>query len=69
MATLPKLDSTKDLNRRAILELIRERDDISRRELVGAAGLILHELMSPTPLPIAPASILDKTGFFTPIVA
>ena len=67
MATLPKLDSTKDLNRRAILELIRERDDISRRDLVGAAGLILHELMSPTPLPIAPASLTEKVNFLTPV--
>lgn len=35
---------------------------------VGAAGLILHELMSPAPLPIALGSLADRAGFLTPVV-
>lgn len=36
---------------------------------VGAASLILHELISPAPLPFAPGSLADKTGLLVPAVS
>jgi hypothetical protein len=31
---------------------------------IGAAGLVLHELMSPNPLPLALSRLADRTSLF-----
>ncbi len=36
---------------------------------VGAASLLLHELMSPTPMPIALTRLADRAGFLSPVEA